>query len=73
MHIYTILYFNTYVGVCFKSSEVKYLTLQNLGEVLKIFTNEEDDKKVEEEEEEEEDDDEYNGSSMMKRLIDYQN
>lgn len=42
------------------------MTLQNLNEVLKIFTHqekEEDDGKVEEEEEE---DDEFNGSSLMK-------
>lgn len=75
MYIFTILYFNTFVGVHFQSSEVKYLTLQNLNEVLKIFTNqekEEDDKTVEEEqEEEEEDDDEYNGNScQMKKLND---
>lgn len=68
IYIFTILYFYAFVGVYLKSSEVKYLTLQNLNEVLKVFTNqekEEDDKKVEEEQEkeEEEDDDEYNGSS----------
>lgn len=48
------------------------MTLQNLNEVLKMFTNqekEEDDKNVqEEEEEEEENDDEYNGSGLMKKL-----
>lgn len=76
MYIFTILYFYAFVGVYFKSSEVKYLTLQKLNEVLKIFTNqekEEDDKTVEEEqeEEEEEDDDEYNGNScQMKKLND---
>lgn len=56
----------------FKSLEVKYMTLQNLNGVLKIFTNQEDDdKKVEEEEEEEEEeDDEFNGSRLMKKLND---
>lgn len=70
MYIYTILCFYPFVGVYFKSSEVKYLTLKNLDGVLKIFRNQEkdeDDKKVEEDEEEEEDDDEYSGRSLMKK------
>lgn len=73
MYIYTIFYFCIFVGVellNFKSSEVKYMTLKNLNEVLKIFTNQEKDDKVEEKEEEEEEDDEYNGSSLMKKLND---
>lgn len=71
MYSYTILYFYPFVGVYFKSLEVKYMTLQNLNGVLKIFTNQEDDdKKVEEEEEEEEENDEFNGSRLMKKLND---
>lgn len=40
-----------FLCVYFKSSEVKYLTLHNLDEVLELFTNQ----KKEEEEAEEED------------------
>lgn len=43
---------------------MKYLTLQNPNEVLKIFTNQEEEGGDKVVEEEEEDDDEYNGSSL---------
>lgn len=50
---------------------MKYLTLQDLNEVLDIFTNQEkegDDENVEEEEEEEDYEEAYYGSSLMKTL-----
>lgn len=49
---------------------MKYLTIEDVGEVLEFFTNQDKDyKKVEEEEEYVEDDDEeeYNGSSLIQK------
>lgn len=42
-----------FVCVYFKSSEVKYLTLHNLDEVLELFTNQEKEEEEEDEDEEE--------------------
>lgn len=63
--------FCSFVVVYFKGSEVNYLTVEDVGEVLEIFADQDkDDKKVEEEEDEYVEDDEeeeYNGSSLIKK------
>lgn len=56
----------------FKGSEVKYLNLQDLDEVLQIFTNQEqveDDKNMEEEEDEDDYEEENYGSSVIKKSL----